>query len=105
VAGDLRHHGKEGAVAHHGDAADAPMVVAHEADVRHQRGEVVPTGNLRGLDHQPGEVAMLLDEGIDLLADPFEIGRLQGALGVNHEDALVDEQFVPQHAGPSFRAV
>ena len=52
VARDLRRGGEQRAVRDHGDAPDPAMVIAHEAQVREQRREVLPARERRRVDHQ-----------------------------------------------------
>ena len=97
VPGDLGCDGEHGAVGDHGDAADALVVVADEAEVREHAGEVVPAGEGLGLDHQALEWSVLFEPGVEVAGEAFEIIAGERAQRMDDQDAVVGKQFVSDH--------
>src|SRR5262245_2913581 len=73
------------------------MVIAHEAEMRQQGGEIVPAGESRCSDQQALEVAVLLDIRIDDRGERAEVGGPQWPLGFQGEDSALAQQFVLDH--------
>ena len=74
------------------------MVIAHETQVRQHRSEILPSGERRRLDHQPLEVAMLLDVGIRGTSERGEVFGPERALGSENQDPPLAQQLVLNHA-------
>ena len=63
------------------------MVIAHEAQVREQRREVLPARERRRVNHQACELAMLLDIRIDGAGERGEVLGAERAFGFEDQDS------------------
>lgn len=98
VTGDFRGDRQHGAVRDHGDAADALVVGADEAEVGKHPGEIVPTGEGLGLDHQALEGSVEFEPRVEIAGQALEVIRSERAQWVDDEDAaVVGEEFVSDH--------
>ena len=72
-------------------------LLADEANVTNQPGEVFPAGKVRRDDHQSLQFTLLGDERVDERRKLGEIGGRQGARREDDDDAFSAEQFGFDH--------
>lgn len=64
-----------------GDLLDVSLMIADEPDVGDQRAEAVPAREVGCVNDQAGQIAALLDDGIDGVRQFGEVGLVQGVAG------------------------
>ena len=69
------------------DLRDVPVVVTDEPQVTDQCTEAVPTRKVGRIEDQSGQIAVLLDLGVDGLPEFDEVVLVQGLTRVDREDA------------------
>ncbi len=61
---------------------------AHEFQVAHHCPQILPAGEAPRVDHQPVQLAVRLDMGVDVCRDMREVVSRQRPFGADDEDAL-----------------
>ncbi len=92
----LRDRG-DGAVGHHGDAFDLPLVVTQKANMGCKGREAVPSGKRFGLDQQAADLAVPAQIGVRISGQPLEILHRQRTEGRHAEDPARLDHHVFQH--------
>lgn len=100
VAGDFGSNREKTAITYGSNFFDVPVVTLHELQVGHKRREILPTREGFGIDHDPVQLAVGLDIGVDFLGYFLEIGRFKRTLRTNDQNAFISDQIIVDHISP-----